>query len=126
MAAPTRNTKQRAAIEGAIVSAAGPLSPAEVHEVAGAQVENLGLATVYRAINRLLEDGVIKAVEIPGEGPRYEAADLAHHHHFHCDACGRVFDFEGCPGDLAALAPEGFSVRAHEIVLYGRCAACGS
>jgi Fur family ferric uptake transcriptional regulator len=35
-----------------------------------------------------------------------------------------VFDVHRCPGDLAALAPPGFSVDHHEITLYGRCAEC--
>jgi Fur family ferric uptake transcriptional regulator len=35
-----------------------------------------------------------------------------------------VFDVHECPGDLAGLAPPGFSVARHEITLYGRCSDC--
>jgi Fur family ferric uptake transcriptional regulator len=51
-------------------------------------------------------------------------AQRGHHHHFRCDACQRVFDVHQCPGDLAGLAPPGFSVARHEITLYGRCSDC--
>lgn len=119
-----RNTRQRSAIRDAIEAADGPLSPAEVHEAARADVPNIGLATVYRTINSLLEDGVIAAVELPGEPARYEAAGRGHHHHFRCTACHRVYDFTGCPGNLAQLAPEGFKVTGHDIVLYGVCVDC--
>ncbi|MEO0482393.1 MAG: transcriptional repressor [Planctomycetota bacterium] len=119
-----RQTRQRVAIRKVITDADGPLSPNEVHERASAEVEHLGLATVYRALNAMVEAGDIKAVELPGQTPRYESADLGHHHHFHCERCGRVFDFDGCPGDLVSLAPEGFVVSSHDIVLYGMCASC--
>jgi Fur family ferric uptake transcriptional regulator len=29
-----------------------------------------------------------------------------------------------CPGDLAHLAPKGFSVERHELTLYGQCDEC--
>ena len=61
---------------------------------------------------------------LPGEVARYEIARRGHHHHFRCDVCQRVFDVHECPGDLAGLAPPGFSVARHEITLYGRCSDC--
>jgi len=119
-----RQTRQRIAIRNAIAEADGPLSPNEVRERASAEVEQLGLATVYRTLNAMVEDGEIKAVELPGETARYESADLGHHHHFHCGRCGRVYDFEGCPGNMASLLPKGFQLQDHEIFLYGRCPDC--
>ena len=79
---------------------------------------------MYRHIKLLLADGTLLAVDIPGEPARYELAGKAHHHHFHCTACDRVFDMEGCVGKIADLAPPGFSVDRHEVILYGTCAAC--
>jgi len=63
-------------------------------------------------------------VNLPGDNPRFEAAGLHHHHHFQCQQCQKVFDVHGCPGDLAALAPPGFTVADHDLVLYGRCSDC--
>jgi len=79
---------------------------------------------VYRTLKALVDEGAVQVVTLPGEGPRYETADHGHHHHFRCDACGKVFDVPGCPGDLGHLAPPGFVVERHEITLYGRCGAC--
>ncbi len=121
-----RRTVQRDAIQAAISEAGRPLAPAEVHEAALAVAPTLGLATVYRALRALEEAGEIVAVEVPGEPPRYERADLGHHHHFQCTACGKLFDLDGCPGNMTSLAPKGFSVERHEIMLFGRCAECGS
>lgn len=64
------------------------------------------------------------SVPLPGDSPRYEPARHAHHHHFQCTECKRVFDVHQCPGDLAKLAPQGFTVERHEITLYGHCEQC--
>jgi Fur family ferric uptake transcriptional regulator len=122
-----RKTRQNEAIRRAIVDGDRPLSPAEILDLARQDVPALGIATVDRAIKRLVEHGEAVAVELPGEPPRYEsgASAAVHHHHFHCDDCDRGFDIPGCPADLAALTPPGFRLNAHELVLYGQCAACG-
>lgn len=119
-----RSTRQRTAICDAIAAAGRPLSALEVLEAARVDVEGLGIATVYRNLKLLLEDGAITLVQLPNDGPRYELAGHAHHHHFQCTCCQRVFDVHQCPGDLAKLAPPGFSVESHEITLYGHCEDC--
>jgi Fur family ferric uptake transcriptional regulator len=119
-----RATRQNTAIREALAAAGRPLSPAEVLDEARRHVAALGLATVYRNLKALLDAGEIQVVTLPGEAPRYEPARREHHHHFRCDVCQRVFDVHQCPGDLAGLAPPGFSVARHEITLYGRCSDC--
>ena len=119
-----RATRQNAAIREAIEAAGRPLSPTEVLDEARRHVAALGLATVYRNLRSLVDEGAIQAVTLPGEVARYEVAQRGHHHHFRCDACQRVFDVHRCPGDLAGLAPPGFAVARHEITLYGLCSDC--
>lgn len=119
-----RSTRQRAAIRAVIDAAKRPLSPQEVLASAQADVSALGQATVYRNLKLLLEAGEIQVVNLPGDSPRYESAQHEHHHHFQCSACNRVFDVHQCPGNLAKLAPAGFTVESHELTLYGRCADC--
>ncbi|MET0381809.1 MAG: transcriptional repressor [Burkholderiaceae bacterium] len=119
-----RSTRQNTAIRQVIAQAGRPLSPAEVLGQARRHVPALGLATVYRNLKALVDEGAIQAVTLPGETPRYEIAQRGHHHHFRCDVCRRVFDVHACPGDLAGLAPPGFAVERHEITLYGKCGGC--
>ncbi len=122
-----RNTRQNEAIRKTIIESGRPLSPTEILELAQEDIPGLGIATVYRTIKRLIEQGDAVAVELPGAPPRYESSGAAavHHHHFHCDACDRVFDVPGCLGNLVTLTPPGFRLNAHELVLYGQCAECG-
>jgi Fur family ferric uptake transcriptional regulator len=121
-----RNTKQREAIRRAIREAGRPLSAAEVLNSAGLYAPGLGMATVYRTLSALVDEGSAVAVPIPGEPPRYETSDAAsrHHHHFHCGDCGRVFEVPGCPPGLDKLAPPGFTISGHDLLLHGRCSAC--
>jgi len=119
-----RSTRQREAILKAIADADRPVGPREILADAARRVRGLGLATVYRAIKSQLADGRIVQIDIPGEPPRYEMAGKDHHHHFSCVACGKVYEIEGCPGDLRSMAPRGFEFLSHEVVIFGRCATC--
>lgn len=120
----SRRTRQREALVEALERADRPLSVGELLEAASRRIDRLGVATVYRAVNALLEDGSIEAVEIPGEPTRYERADKGHHHHFQCEKCDRVFDVAGCLENLRKLAPPKFRVKEHAVTLYGVCAGC--
>ncbi len=119
-----RQTRQREAIESALIRADRPLRPAEILELAGPLCPGLGIATVYRQVKQGVEDGRLRLVEIPGSGTLYEVAGKHHHHHFECRSCGRVFEVDGCPGGLKGLTPDGFLLESHEIVLYGLCRDC--
>ncbi len=123
-----RNTRQRNAILKSIREADGPLSVGEVHGRSRLQIPGLGIATVYRAIKALREDGEVVLVELPGEGPRYEPVGRGHHHHFRCFSCEQTFDLSGCPVGIprGTTLPGGYTVEDHSLTLYGRCSACRS
>ena len=120
-----RNTRQREAIKSAIEQSKRPLSPQEILDEAQTVVRGLGLATVYRNLKLLVSEGAVRSITLPGDSPRYETAEMDHHHHFQCTRCQRVFDMPGCPGEWRRLAPRGFTVEDHEVTLYGRCSDCG-
>ena len=119
-----RDTRQRRAIRKVIEHGDRPMSTQEVLDAAQDAVPSLGMATVYRTIKSLVAEGLVKPVDLPGEAPRYEPAGKHHHHHFHCRACNKVFEIEGCPKDIQHLTPRGFQLEAHELTLYGACSAC--
>lgn len=121
-----RDTKQRRAIRAALEGADRPLSPKEVLSASKRRVRSLGLATVYRNLNAMVEEGSLVEVELPGESPRYELSGKHHHHHFVCDTCNRAFEVDACPGNMAGLVPKGFEMTRHEVVLYGACAECAA
>lgn len=122
-----RQTKQKAVVQRVFTNSNRPLSPQEVFEAARAEVKSISLATVYRSLRSLHEDGEIVPVALPGAPDRYESRSCAdrHHHHFLCDSCGRLFDIPGCGlrANTHALPP-GFMVARHEVTLFGACDQC--
>jgi Fur family ferric uptake transcriptional regulator len=121
---PLRHTRQRSAIHRALLEAGRPLSPAELLAAARRGIPDLGMATVYRTIKKLMEDRQAVAVDIPGEPARYESAGKPHHHHFLCRSCHRMYELPGCPVVLDRFTPKGFEVDGHELTIYGRCTEC--
>lgn len=119
-----RNTRQRAAVLKAIDGSDRPLSILEIMNRAKKHVPTLGQATVYRILRELGESGQLIPVQLPGLPTRYESADQEHHHHFHCQDCGKLFDLPGCLPRLGSLLPEGFTMESHDLTLHGRCSQC--
>jgi Fur family transcriptional regulator, ferric uptake regulator len=90
---------------------------------------DVGVATVYRALELLDGLGLLHRLET-GEGPaRYEPAHPSgeHHHHLICNDCGRVSAFEDVALERAVEKMARrltFRVEGHEVALRGTCAAC--
>jgi Fur family transcriptional regulator, ferric uptake regulator len=119
----TRNTRQKDSIRAAFVETDRPLSPDEILSYATRSVEDLSIATVYRNLKVLVEEGWLVSVQLPGEPSRYELSGKEHHHHFLCSDCKKVYELEGCV-PIKPKLPRGFRTLGHEFLLYGLCAAC--
>ncbi len=119
-----RNTRQRRTIRDVVEGAGRPLSTDEIFSGARASIASLGMATVYRSIRALLDEGWLAAVEVPGRSPLYERAGKGHHHHFACARCNRVYELGACAAEIRSDLPAGFVATGHEITIYGTCAAC--
>jgi Fur family ferric uptake transcriptional regulator len=119
-----RVTQQRDAIRQAMSKVGRPLSPQEIFAIAQQEVPGLGIATVYRTLKSLMEEGRIVPVDLPGQPPRWEVTPENHHHHFLCNTCDKLYEIYACPEDLRRLLPEGYTLEEHDILLRGQCATC--
>lgn len=119
-------TQRRSSILQVLDDLGRPVTAQELLEVASTKSPGLGLATVYRALKRLVEVGDVQKIEVAGVAPHYERKRDKHHHFFVCEDCRKMFDLEGCPGGFKKLLPEGFKMHTHEVVIYGACPDCGS
>ena len=119
-----RQTKQKQAIRDSFTAADRPLSPEEVLTLSKSNVPGLSIATIYRNIGSLVDEGWLTAVALPGAPARYEIAGKQHHHHFQCRDCERVFELSGCDFAVKPELPKGFRMTGHEFFLYGVCADC--
>lgn len=93
-----------------------------------AELEGVGRATVYRAIEQLEDLGLVQKVDLGGSAHGYEKVDPSGHHHHHivCDDCGKVEPFEDEALEVAIheIRPKGFKLETHEVTLHGHCPDC--
>ena len=89
-------TRQRDAIWEVIHDSSLPLTAQSICLRASDKVAGLGIATVYRTLKQLVDEGQVRHIEIAGAPPHYESAAKHHHHFFLCERCKQVFDVVGC------------------------------
>jgi len=118
-----RVTKQRALIWNALVRAEGKhVSAKEVAE----SIPELHQATVYRALDMLVEEGLARRTEIAGRA-LYEIAAEHLHHHVVCTRCGAVTHVhdEAVRDALRCVTSEsGYTLAEEELTFRGLCPAC--
>jgi Fur family ferric uptake transcriptional regulator len=92
------------------------------------QIEpQLGRATLFRAVDVLVDLGILDRIELGNGARRYRVCTAGHHHHLICTRCHRIEEVEVCLPErklAQAAAHVGWDVERHALELYGRCAAC--
>jgi Fe2+ or Zn2+ uptake regulation protein len=122
-----RLTRQRLAVLTALSEAGRGLEPAQVLERARLECPELGLATVYRALELLESLGMVRHVHTSKSSAAVAGAGAGHAHHVVCTICGRVAEFSTCDLEAleeAAARETGFSIGAHFLELAGICREC--
>ena len=108
------------------------LTAEEIFDLARQNYPEIGLATVYRALQVMVELHIIDKLKLDDGFARYElgrelGSEKHHHHHAICMGCKTVFSLEeDLLDDLEQdlMKRYGFEVTDHEVKLYGYCQAC--
>ncbi len=124
-----RLTDQRAVILEVMLDNKGKhLSAEEVLDYAKKRLPNIGIATVYRTLEKLVGMEILYKTMFEEGKYRYEISDDREHQHHHiiCLSCGRIAEIEE---DLLCnleryLEKEGFEILDHELKFYGYCPRC--
>ncbi len=91
------------------------------------EFSDLSLGTVYRNLNQLSEERIIRRLGVIQGQERFDA-DTSPHAHFVCNCCGVVIDLPDDPTDegyVQSLCEQyGFVVEGHEFMLKGVCQSC--
>ena len=119
-----RTTKQRTAVAAALSASTDFVSAQQLHLSLGSDAP--ALATVYRTLQSLVDEGTADTVSRGGEQV-YRACGPAHHHHLVCTECAATVEVDG--GEIEEWAARtarehGFVTDTHIADIYGRCAAC--
>jgi Fur family ferric uptake transcriptional regulator len=120
-----RRTEQREAIVEALRGRDRAVTAQELH----GQLDGVGLATVYRNLQRLAEAGDADTLRRENGEVAFLLCGGGHHHHLSCRECGRVERVRDCRLDDWAnevAAGHGFSQVEHRAELIGLCAACSA
>ena len=126
------NTKNRELLTQYLRETAG--RHVTVQEICDHFKGRMGTTTVYRQLDRLVEDGRVNKYLLDGaSGAYFEYVDQSHCgdtacFHCKCEKCGRLIHLH-CD-ELAGiqhhiLAHHGFKVDSLKTVFYGICESCG-
>ncbi|UFH58294.1 Fur family transcriptional regulator [Sulfurovum mangrovi] len=88
---------------------------------------NIGIATVYRTLSLLEENGLVSSISLGTQGKKFEMANKPHHDHLICTMCGKIVEFENEQIEKLQqqIAEEnGFVLTDHLMQLYGICSEC--
>lgn len=120
-----RATKQRRAVEQVLRETDDFISAQALHSRLRAQGDTVGLATVYRTLNAMAEDGRVDMLRVDDVEARYRlCASDEHHHHLVCRECGRTVEIEGPAVESWAdsvAAENGFRDVSHTVEVFGTC-----
>ncbi len=121
---PQRRSRQRDAVAAFLRARDTFCSAQEIWAGLRDGGSTIGLATVYRAVQSLVEDGEIDALRTDDGESVYRRCGTGHHHHLVCRECGRTVEVEGPAVERWAAqvaAEHGFGDVAHTLEIFGTC-----
>ena len=134
-----RVTAPRQAILDTLSKTQRHLSAEEIYMAVHKTYPAVGLATVYRTLEILVQMGLVFKFDFGDGRARYELSigpkGVRHHHHLVCTGCGRVIDYTDFIDDEIELFQQtekglskkyNFKITNHLMQFYGLCAECRS
>jgi Fur family ferric uptake transcriptional regulator len=122
-----RTTRQRAAIADLLTRTDDFLSAQQLHDLLVARGDSIGLTTVYRNLQALVDAGRVDAIWDGSGEMRYRHCSDEHHHHLVCRHCGTTVEVQADVVEKwasATAAAHGFADVSHTLEIFGTCAAC--
>lgn len=125
-------TPQRKAILEVVSEKFGEhLSSEEIYDLVKVKNPEIGLATVYRTVQLLVELDVLSKLNLDDGFVRYEMndhdGDQHHHHHLICSECGRIDEvredlLESIEAEIERKYE--FQIKDHKLKFFGLCKSC--
>ena len=97
-----------------------------VYETVHLTYPSISIATVYRILNQMAQDGTALKVSVPDAADRFDDT-CDPHYHIRCTTCGRVEDLMIPLYDLPNIPREnacGFRVTGCSLLFRGLCPSC--
>ena len=107
--------------------AGGFASAQEVYRLMQREGESIGLTTVYRSLQSLVNEKIVDVLRRDDGQAIYRLCGETHHHHLVCKSCGNTIEIEGGAIEkwAKAMAEEhGFREVGHTAEIFGLCSKC--
>lgn len=115
--------KNQQVIYDVIQSTCQHMTAEEIYLKCKERESKLSLATVYRNLGSMVEDGVIRRISFVGEPDHYDR-NMIRHEHVICEQCGDLMDVE--LGDLRSYLEEKLGSRlcSYDLSMRYICKTC--
>jgi len=121
-----RNTRQRQVILQELQKLTCHPTAVGLYEIVRLRLPSISLGTVYRNLERLVQRGEVRKLELSGTQARFDG-NLRRHDHVRCVECGRVDDVDDVPLDLRGAERKdwgGYEILGRRLEFYGICPSC--
>lgn len=120
-----RKTPERYAILDVVMQMDGHHSADEILEMMPANF-HVSRASIYNTLHLLLECGLVKAHQINGIVLYEKAYGMAHHHHYICTGCNKIWDLydEELDRTISKVKTAKFKKINCSTYIYGLCNLC--
>jgi Fur family transcriptional regulator, ferric uptake regulator len=122
-----RPSRQRSAVVALLKDLDDFRSAQDLHALLRRHGDSIGLATVYRALQSLVDSGRADVLRTAGGEAVYRDCSRTHHHHLVCRECGKTIEVQGPAVERWAdqmAAKHGYADVSHTLELFGTCPAC--
>jgi Fe2+ or Zn2+ uptake regulation protein len=121
-----RHSKQRARILELLHHTKSHPTAIMIFEELRREIPSLSLGNVYRNLNILVAQGMIRELKMGSTYDRYDGT-VSPHYHFVCEHCGEISDLSlphdaALNGKVQKLTKS--QVNYHRLEFYGACAKC--
>ncbi|MEA5456067.1 Fur family transcriptional regulator [Sinomonas sp. JGH33] len=125
-----RVTKQKVAVGEALNDLADFVSTQELHRILQERGASVSLATTYRIVQSMAEDGLVDVLRTDDGEARYRRCEArGHHHHLVCRRCGKAVEIEAPAVESWAsrvAAEHGYTAVEHTVEIFGLCPECSA
>ena len=122
-------TRQQVAVSSMLAELDDFTSAQDLHARLRAEGNSVGLATVYRALQNMANEGTIDVLRTDDGEAVYRRCSDNHHHHIVCRVCGKTVEVEGPTVEKWAATvskQHGFVDVAHQVEIFGTCSDCAT
>jgi Fur family ferric uptake transcriptional regulator len=122
-----RVTPQREMIVEVIAHGGRHITAEEAFDQVRTRTRAINIATVYRTLDLLVEEGLASRADLGGGGGVYATVEHGPHVHLVCRQCGQVIDVDVTPFEPLfelILDRYGFVCCPQHFAIYGLCAGC--